>query len=63
MSGRVWRFVTDRSQIPGVPDEVPSASTLAEVAAFVLEQLSGAEAWSLKPGADGGAYRGARNGR
>ena len=34
-------FVTDRSQIPGLPDEVPCASTLAELAAFVLEQLSG----------------------
>ena len=34
-------FVTDRSQIPSLPDEVPCASTLAELAAFVLEQLSG----------------------
>ena len=29
-------FVTDRSQIPGLPDEVPCVSRLAEVAAFVL---------------------------
>jgi uncharacterized protein (TIGR00725 family) len=34
-------FVTDRSQISGLPDQVPCASTLAAVAAFVLEQLSG----------------------
>ncbi len=33
-------FVTDRSQLPGVPDEVPCVSTLAKVAAFVLERLS-----------------------
>ena len=32
-------FVTDRSQIPGLPDEVPSVSTLEELAAFVLEQV------------------------
>ena len=32
-------FVRDRSQIPGLPDEVPCASTLAEVAAFVLEHV------------------------
>ena len=34
-------FVTNRSQIPGLPDQVRSVSTLKEVAAFVLEQLSG----------------------
>ena len=33
-------FVTDRSQIPGLPDQVRSVSTLEEVAAFVLKQLS-----------------------
>ena len=33
-------FVTDRSQIPDLPDEVLCASTLAEMAAFVLAQLS-----------------------
>ncbi len=32
-------FVADRSQIPGLPDEVRSVSTLEKVAAFVLEQL------------------------
>ena len=32
-------FVTDRTQIPGLPDDVPSASTLQEVAAFVLEHV------------------------
>ena len=34
-------FVTHRSQIPGLPDQVRSVSTLEEVAAFVLDQLSG----------------------
>ena len=32
-------FVTDRSQIRGLPDQVRSVSTLEEVAAFVLEQV------------------------
>ena len=32
-------FVTDRSQIPGLPDEVPSVSRLADVAAFVLRHV------------------------
>ena len=32
-------FVTDRSQILGLPEEVRSVSTLEEVAAFVLEQV------------------------
>ena len=36
-------FMTDRFQIPGLPDEVPCVSTMAEVAAFVLEQLGGTE--------------------
>jgi len=34
-------FVKDRSQIPGLPDVVPSVSTLDEVATFVLEHLIG----------------------
>ncbi|MDP7693208.1 MAG: hypothetical protein QGG89_15340, partial [Vicinamibacterales bacterium] len=32
-------LVADRSQIPGLPDQVVSVSTLEEVAAFVLEQV------------------------
>jgi uncharacterized protein (TIGR00725 family) len=32
-------FVTDRSQIAGLPDEVPSVPTLEEVAAFVLRHV------------------------
>ena len=32
-------FLTDRSQIPGLPDQVRSVATLEEVAAFVLEQV------------------------
>ena len=32
-------FVTNRSQIPGLPDAVPCVSRLEEVAAFVLEHV------------------------
>ena len=46
-------FVSDRSQIPDVPDAIPCAATLDEVAVFVLERLSRAAGRS--PNLDSGA--------